>query len=670
VEKIILKPTVKEFLYKNKEENTYFDVYSYEGSTNQEKNLGILLVIGQIKYSGEDLSYLVSLASSLAKREYYSEKSLQGQNPKEAFGRSLKKLNEVLEEFFQNKDFKLNLGLIAIASENIYISRLGKFKVSLARNGQFIDILNNVELFRKDTEGEKQFSNIISGKLQAGDKLFAFSPTRSITLREKQLNEIFIKENQEEFGQKIAQLAANVKSFSCCGAHINMLQIKEIPFQTRPKYQTFPSSPQARVFQTGAGEGLENQLDSPVQSAVSQNNIEGITRVGTEKTQPSGVQTEQPHIIPAEFSVTKRGNIVRRAVAKLEKFRLLSRINDKTFIRIFFSSILITAVGLTLLFSLRNAAGLKTKSALTSAAENLELAQSRLSQNDLRGARSLLQAALLEISGLPDKKGEKIKNEINKTLTSLDRLSTKKPVLFLDAGQQLKNDFLILLTSFNDNLNIVASSGALFSATSANLTEIEKLKLSPKFLFSSQTGVAAFDGWEKLAVFNLKTKNMAFYTLKNPVSASDAALYENNLYILSENRIYKYLDALSGGVKQNEWLNDSSSGRLTAIAVDGNVFALNDEGKLIKYFKGKKLTEFDLQLSPSADSRIFTTKDSAFLYLADRINKKVYVFDKSSGELKASYDISSAGQVQDIAINQAGAVWILSTDNKVWQIQP
>jgi hypothetical protein len=356
--------------------------------------------------------------------------------------------------------------------------------------------------------------------------------------------------------------------------------------------------------------------------------------------------------------------------ARLEKFRLFNRINNKTGLRTLVSFILIAAVALTLLVSLRNTAGREAKNALISANENLKLAQSRLSQNNIKEARALLQAALLDVSGLPAKKSEKVKNEINQILTGLDRISQKQPVLFLDFSGQVKDIQPILLTAFDDNLNMAASSGVLFSAVSDGLAEMGKFGINPKFIFGAKTAVAALNESGKFAVFDLKSKSAIPYALKDPVPALDAVLYEDNLYILSENRIYKYADALSGGVKRDEWANDSSGGRLIALAVDGNIFVLNEEGRLIKYFKGKKLTEFDLQLSPSAASRIFTAKDSAFLYLADKINKKVYVFDKSGGELKASYDLSLAGQIQDIFVTPSGTIWALSTDNKIWQIQP
>jgi len=622
MEKTIFKPAVKELLYKNGEENIYFDVLSSQGLTPRERNLGALFVISQIKYADEDLSYLVSLILSLAKREYYSETSLQEQNPKEAFSRTLRKLNEVLEDFFQNKNFKLNVGLAAIVGENIFISRLGKFRINLARNNQLIDILNNVELFNKSGEKEEQFSNIISGKLQPNDRLFAFFPTRSVTSREKQLNELLVKEGQEKFGERIAQLAASVNNFSCCGIHIGIQQIKEIPLQPTPRslsISPFPATAPAgrvpsRPHQKTALERAEPKLPKEGGVILASEN-ENIKEGGelqpetdekeaesTEEIEPEGAQTvERPRIIPAEFSVAKRGNIFTLIAARAAKLRLIGFVKkSRTHIFVSLAIIVVVAASLLVLLGREN----KTENTINSANQNLELAQSRLSQNNFREARSLLQAALLDISDTSGKKAEGVKTQINQTLATLDKTSDKQPVI-----------------------DETANGDEIFaSVVPEALVEI--------------------------------------------VGNKDAVLYEDNLYVLAETgmTIYKYTDAAKGKTIQSVW-GSLESGAI-AIAVDGNIYTLTDAGKLVIYFKGKKTGELDLQIAPSAGSRIYAVKDSAFVYLADKANRKVYVFDKSSGELETSYDLSAAGKIQDISVSPNGTIWILSTDNKVWQIKP
>src|SRR3989344_1756801 len=91
MEKITLKPVAQELLYRSGEPNTYFDVLSYEGSNNQERGLGSLYLVGYVKYEQEDLGYIVSLLSSIARREYYSDEAIRGQDSRQSFENTLKK---------------------------------------------------------------------------------------------------------------------------------------------------------------------------------------------------------------------------------------------------------------------------------------------------------------------------------------------------------------------------------------------------------------------------------------------------------------------------------------------------------------------------------------------------------------------------------------------------
>jgi hypothetical protein len=310
---------------------------------------------------------------------------------------------------------------------------------------------------------------------------------------------------------------------------------------------------------------------------------------------------ERPRIIPAEFSVTKRGNIFTAIAARLVKLQLLNRFNNRTKPRIFITlAAVVIAIPVFLIFFRGNN---QTDNTIGLANENLKLAQSRLGQNNVKEARSLLQAALLNISDLSSKKADSVRGEINQVLANLDRVSEKQPVI-----------------------DETADVSKIFAS------------IIPKAL----AGVA---------------------------SDKNSALYEDNLYVLSETgtTIYKYADAAKGKTVQTVW--GSLESRAIAIAVDGDIYALNDGGKLTKYFKGKKLGEFDLQIAPPADSRIFTAKDSAFIYLADKTNRRVFVFDKANGELKISYNLTAVGKIQEVSVSANGTIWILSADNKVWSLK-
>lgn len=672
MEKITLKPIVKELLYKNDEPGICFDILSYGGSSTQEKNLGSIYVLSQLKQKEEELDYLVSLTSSLAKREYYSQESLIEQNPKAAFERTLKKLNEVLNDFFANKNLTLNLGLAIIAGDTVYISRLGKFKVAMARDGEYIDILNNIHLFNKDDGDEKQFANIISGKLRAGDKIFAYFPQRAITSREKLLNPIFINQGQEEFSNKIAQLAANASNFSCCGLHIDIKEIKEIPVQTTStNYQT----------------PINNQIQSAFESTENEK-----TRVlvspdlpNTDNNIPKPMAT--PSVIKSEVSFTKRGNLITNTFGKISqliRFNLVGRprltqigklksikigeISKNGKYKFFIITAILIILPLVGWSFIKNRSSAQVKAILDKAAESLSQARSHSDKNNLKEARTSLNIALAQISNIDSKYTIVLKSDIDKTFNIIDHVSDKEPELLYNSDG---NDLKFRQIGYIPNqVSIVNENGNLFFLDSGKLNETGQFKKSGKFLYPEKNYVALFDGINNFQVYDIKTQKISAYSFSNQNEYEDTTIYENNLYTLKSGKIEKYNDAAIGGTKATSWGDVSDSGPIIALAIDGNVYILNSEGKISKYFRGRKETEIDLQIKPSLATKIKTDKNSPFIYLIEKENKKVFIFDKTSGVLKISYKLDVVGDVQDISINPNGTILILSKTNNIWQIKP
>lgn len=692
MEKITLKPAARELLYKNNEPGICFDVTSYSGATAQERNLGSLYVLSQLKQREEDLDYLVSLTSSLAKREYYSQEALIEQNPKAAFERTLKKLNEILTDFFKNKNLIFNIGLAVIAGDTIYISRLGKFKVALARDGEYIDILNNIQLFSKDNNDEKQFANIISGKLRGGDKIFAYFPQRAIGSREKLLNPIFINQGQEEFSNKLAQLAANVNNFSCCGIHIDIKEIKEIPVEaTSANYQVLPSN------WVSSSEFLTNNQKSP-ESAPTETNNDLARKLETKsEIEPELASVETKNIpkpiaaqsaIKAEVSFAKRGNIISNTIDKVSQFIAQSRTNRAPKLndlgepkpikigesprsgRLKFFAVTAIIVILPIMgwAFIKNRGSTQTKNTINKAQQLLSRARSSLAQNNPKEARNLLNNALAEVGNLDSKQTDGLRIDINRTLDSVDHASDKQPeLLYNSKGSDLKFKQVV---SYGDGVGIVNENGNLLYLTSGEPNEIGQFKKTGQFLFADKNYIDIFDGTSSFEVYNSKTKKISVSSLKNDSQYQDAVIYENNLYALKDGKIYKYNDVITGDTKGTSWGDVSESGSIIALTVDGNVYVLNSDGKISKYFRGKKDGELDLQIVPPSTSKITTYKDSPIIYLTDSENKKVFVFNKSDGSLKTSYKLNIVGDIQDISISPNSTILILSKTNNIWQVKP
>lgn len=625
MEKIFLKPEAKEILFNNPSETQHSDIFSYDyGKEDSKRKLGNLFIVGNVQNGqsdkeatsnekgseSKDISYIINLVASLAKREYYSKEDL---TPKEAFSSALKKINGVIEEFFKNKDLKINIGIFAVAGENINISKLGKFKILMVRDGKTIDILNNVDLFSKEAVQEKEFSHVISGKIAVDDKILAYYPDHSFASRERTIKDALMKSDRDAFIEKITAMKEKKGTFCYAALYINLNKVKEPTFipQIQPEelQENFiPITAEAPVSD------LNNQLSSPMQNKEF---IPPPKESAPSKKEPSIVvepPKDFPRIIPAEFSLGKKMNSLTLIYNKVRPF--LPKPRNKP---VFFASIV--GIVIVLIFTVKiifiqSPESKLTNSAVSDAKANLKLAKTKISQNDFASARELLMASIVNLGAVENISATTdTKDQIIKTLDGLDT-ATQASLTLKDSLSTEKQAELSLLVS-----------------------ETEKI-ISGKYNLSS--GMISL------------------------------GLYEGNLYVLTTDSIFKISDA--GKDKSTQaglWLKNEvklpSDSRL--IAVDGNVYVLNKSGLLSVYFRGSKIGEYNTFILPEEKSKLLTTKDSKTLYLVNQTLGRIYLISKETGALEKTLVIGSSEPIENAFMGEGEVVNIISKDNKIWEVR-
>src|SRR3989338_5514964 len=132
MQRIFLKPTPREIVIKGNSKDGHTDVFAYDYHDDDNKRgLGGLFIVGNVKQdfantedkNAPNVAYITNLIASLAKREYYSRPEI---SPRDAFSATLKKINDVVEEFFSaksgsafgGKNLKLNIGIFARSEEH------------------------------------------------------------------------------------------------------------------------------------------------------------------------------------------------------------------------------------------------------------------------------------------------------------------------------------------------------------------------------------------------------------------------------------------------------------------------------------------------------------------------------------------------------------------------
>ena len=591
MEKIFINPVSKEIIAKGNAKEGPVDLFSYDNNGNG-RALGSLYVVGNIQGGVDvnsddiDVGYVLNLVASLAKREYYTNPDA---SPKDAFSGALKKINGVVEEFFKNKETKINIGIFAVAGDQIHISKLGKFKILLARENKTIDILNNIQLFNKESTQEKEFSNIISGKVIEGDRILAFYPSRSITAREKSIKDGFLKSSQDEFVAQLTALKEQKPEFACAALHIDIQKDSETA--TAPHIQ--PKELQEEVVEV---------LTPTVQLANTDNEEYVVTKEAPAPIAKTIAKLSPepaiPKIIPSEFA---RG---KRELAFSKHFRQFKNMNITPRIKVYAMGG-IAIVVLLAIFSLKSfvfvdAATRQLNAAISEAQANLKLADTK-KDDDLIGARSLLIGSLASLTQAQQingtsKKAEDTKAQINQALDNIE--------------------------------------GAVDATIS----------LAPETISANIFPVAP----------------------ASPILSY--AMFKGNRYELTSATISKITDATLGKTKSEPWLSASVAlpENPALITVDGNVYVLSGKGVLAVYYKGKKINEFNVVVTPEPNSLLLSNETSTDLYLVNPKTGRIYTIAKSNGSIIKTLKINAP--IQNAVLGDEGIFYILS-DDKIWQVQ-
>lgn len=618
--KVFLKPTSQEIIIKGNSKEGHTDVFAYDYYDDENRRkLGGLYIVGNVKQddstsdveNNQDIAYVVNLVASLAKREYYLRPDI---SPRDAFAATLKKINNVIEEFFKNKTLKVNIGIFAVAGEEIIISKLGKFKIILCRldhvggDSRTIDILNNVDLFNKERVEEKEFSNIISGKISAGDKLFAFYPNRMINAREKSIKADLLKFDGEQFLKKINLIKETKPDFDCGALYLSLNNHKEPTVVKKPVTLLEKMGPSANLAKAkhsapNTNLSIENETTDTEKIILTANQSQHQDNQSQDK------EAELPRIISSEFSLGRKVNPLLASILTATKVarRLFSRnvnLKRKFIVLFFVTGIMMISVMTIKTFVVINPEQRQLNTIINQARTNLKLVQTKINQNDFIGARQTLVESLSSIYavGIKNDTTQKTTEEIYGVLDNIDKA----------------------------------------------------IEISPSPLESIPEELTG-----KIAILK---------TYKDRGIALD--IYQNNLYILTDDNILKLADVDKSADKEPvAWLKTGNlPPQSLMIAADGSIYVMNGSGTLAVYYKGEKVSENNTFIVSREGDVLMTSKDSDKLYLVNKNLARIYELDKESKNLIRTIKVGSSEPFIDAFILGNSTIIITTKDGRVWKI--
>ena len=156
-------------------------------------------------------------------------------------------------------------------------------------------------------------------------------------------------------------------------------------------------------------------------------------------------------------------------------------------------------------------------------------------------------------------------------------------------------------------------------------------------------------------------------------SADTLGLYNGNLYILNKSNqtINRYKPTGDDLGSPQNWIKNLKNANITtatSLTIDGNIYILNENGQILKFFGGEIA---DFQASPidppaTSASRIITNKDNTNLYVFDRHSKRLVILSKD-GQLIKQYVFDSMSSIDDLLVNNRGTEGYLLSEGKIYK---
>lgn len=699
----------------------FLNVFDFEGITPEQKKMGRLFGAIQIFDHQEKSAYLPNLVAQVIKKEFFKETK---RSSEESFESALRKANLALSDLASHEIIswigKFNATVGAIQGDDFWFTQSGGGKIILVRK----KIANEISLGLDNEESAshpmKTFSNISSGKLEKNDKIIFATETvfeknrweefsRHITVFSSSELDNLLRSTIELEAENAGFVLANVlptesslvsqailpETFS--SPDLNFFGKKdkpqEKPVSPEPEKETLEEKPLQKADSESSPFEQEpelyikeNEKEPPVQETVAVTELEpededseseefalpekaprepfpwkeklafwqhpqvqnGLSNLQTlsQTGLKAGLKKLDSMKNNVDFSSSKE-KIARffqkpdlpkeeekvEETPRTDKPTLPSFVFSKKFWLWFFSLVGILALVLLFVF--------KGKDFFSSSSK--ELSQTEPAQEETPADPKENQ--LKEISVLPEKIvfSAFMKKRLyflteNKAFYQLEDLDQKAPILKkIDLPGEIAS--VENIVGMND-LNLV------FLITSKQV-----------FAYSPVTGKIVPNDIENLP----NNKNSSFS-------------YLTYLYLLdsSANQISQYPRAGTGFGPKKDWLKESAD--LTGavdFSADDSIFILFSDGKIARYFRGKKTGEFFVEKDGQkiVSQKIRTSTESEDLFLLSPEQKSVFQTDKT-GQIKNQWESSQLENARTIEVDFASkTIFVTTQDQKVVEIK-
>jgi len=159
----------------------------------------------------------------------------------------------------------------------------------------------------------------------------------------------------------------------------------------------------------------------------------------------------------------------------------------------------------------------------------------------------------------------------------------------------------------------------------------------------------------------------------NPADIAAAAGYNDRLYLLDAraNQIYRLNKSGNSFAAAKNWIKERADfSKAVDMSIDGYVYVLLSDGRLLKYLRGKK-QDFALDaVEPALErpDKVFVPKEGEHIYVLEPSKRRLVVFNKN-GDFLTQYRSEEFTDLKDFAVDESAKKIYFLNANSVYEVK-
>jgi len=635
-----------------------FDSFCYEPENIYEKRVGSLYIVGLLKNALSKHKKLLDNLALVIKREYYRLTRIA---PEKALKESLKEANNFLEEIAKKGDVSWlgNLSFLVIGLKGLKwnFSKIGEIKIFLLRGGKVVDIEKKVRLKEIEPYPLRVFGSKVSGKLVEGD---------AILILTKEVFELFEKEDLFKDLAKIGRFDGKSLKEIFENKKEEVLKISGICLVISLIKEVSPKKRELILPKISPIEIKFKEVFSPILNPVMRFLYYWVNLF--KKIKPPVRKVSIPVKLPP----------VKLPKLKLPELKFPKLKLRKEVIPVL-ALIFVLFFGY-LFVQIEERKKLKNyERVLAQVQEKFDQAESFLILKDPRltqDANNLLQESLEEIlplvkvlKKLPDDLKNKVftlNEEISKKLFELNKLEEIELELVFEFNPR---EFVPQkMVTDGENLYFFSPyANDIFKLDKENEEKILSFEKKLSFARNFNSEVLFFSTLDQLII--LKDDDFSQFLLKTPYpdfEVNDFSIFRKNLYFLDKKagRIIKYEWLSDFRWEEPEiWMENEKLIGAKSIAIDGSIWVLKPNNKILRCYAGQIQEELDFDIFPEKKdfSKIHIFSPLPYIFVLEPAQERVIILEKS-GQIFKQFQSEEFDNLLDFSVSKDGkTIWLLNS---------